>query len=52
MVVVYKFLIFVLMKKVHCPLFVNTWLKCEGYLAHILSEANTPEFIHGAFPLI
>jgi hypothetical protein len=25
MVLVHKFLIFVLIKKVHCPLFVNTW---------------------------
>ncbi len=30
MVVVYKYLIFVLMKKVHCPLFVNTWLDGAG----------------------
>jgi hypothetical protein len=30
LVLVYKFLIFVLMKKVHCPLFVNTWFKLSN----------------------
>ncbi len=33
MVLVYKFLIFVLMKKVHCPLFMNTWFIGCAHLA-------------------